>query len=377
MRERAAGLDPPVRPRVLELDGLRGLAIALVLIWHYLANLLPAGSLSQRSSDRWLWFCWIGVDLFFVLSGFLIAGILMDNDKSRRYYSTFFRRRFCRILPVYYLTLGLYAIGSSRLRLPAPAATWLWGNHPSLGPYLLFLQNWTMAFEGGFGPTAISATWSLAVEEQFYVLLPLAVRFLSRRTLGVVTAASILVAPWVRVFLDQHVNRIADFVLLPGRMDSLAWGVLVALCVRNERTRLALVRHTLARRVLLAGLWAGVLCMDGDSVPGQYVHSLLALGYALLLAEVVGSGGAGPLVALLRVRVLRWLGLCSFSLYLFHQPVLGVAHGLAFGRAPALASPATGALTLLALLTTCGLAALSYRFVEVPFMRLGHSRPFD
>ena len=362
--------------RIPELDGLRGLAIALVLIWHYGVILLPVGSAGRRLADRWLWFFWSGVDLFFVLSGFLIAGILLDQKHSRRYFSTFFTRRACRILPVYYLTLALFFIGSRTVRLPTPAEAWLWGDRPALWSYFAFLQNWTMAFEGRFGPNAIAATWSLAVEEQFYLLLPLMVRLFSRRHLLGVAMASIVVAPSARVFLDQHIDRVADFVLLPGRIDSLAWGVLLAVCVRNASARSALERHRVARRTLLGLVWAFVLSIDGDFLPGQYVHSLLALGYGLLLAEVLGAGGAGRLVGLLRWPMLRWLGLGSFSLYLFHQPLLGLAHGLILGRDPGLGSAAKNGTTLLALVLTCLLAALIYRLIEAPFMRMGHRRAY-
>jgi peptidoglycan/LPS O-acetylase OafA/YrhL len=131
-----------------------------------------------------------------------------------------------------------------------------------------------------------------------------------------------------------------------------------------------------ARRTLLGLVWAFVLSIDGDFLPGQYVHSLLALGYGLLLAEVLGAGGAGRLVGLLRWPMLRWLGLGSFSLYLFHQPLLGLAHGLILGRDPGLGSAAKNGTTLLALVLTCLLAALIYRLIEAPFMRMGHRRAY-
>ncbi len=118
--------------RIPELDGLRGVAIGLVLIWHYCANLLPLESVARRLSERWLWFFWSGVDLFFVLSGFLIAGILLDHARDKRYFSTFFIRRACRIFPVYYLTLAFCFIASSSLHLPRPADAWLWSDRPSL-----------------------------------------------------------------------------------------------------------------------------------------------------------------------------------------------------------------------------------------------------
>lgn len=362
--------------RVPELDGLRGVAIGLVLIWHYGVNLLPPGP-ARRICERWLWFFWSGVDLFFVLSGFLIAGILLDHARDQRYFSTFFVRRACRIFPVYYLTLACCFIASSSLRLPGPADAWLWGDRPSLWPYLTFLQNWSMAFGGSFGPSATSATWSLAVEEQFYLILPLMIAFISRRNLLGLTIVSILAAPAMRLILDQRIDRLADFVLLPGRIDSLAWGVGLAIWVRSAAARSVLYERRVIRRLCLAGIWIFIFSIDGDTLPGQYVNSLLSMAYGLLLAEVLASQGAGPIAGVLRFRMLRWLGLGSFSLYLFHQPLLGLIHGLVLGRAPALGHGAANAATLLAFLATCLLAALSYRFIETPWVRLGHRRSYE
>ncbi len=234
-----------------------------------------------------------------------------------------------------------------------------------------------MALGGSFGPNAISATWSLAVEEQFYVLLPLMIAFLSRRRLLGMTILSILAAPGMRLILDRRIDRLADFVLLPGRIDSLAWGVGLAICVRTAAARSALYERNVMRRLCLAVVWTVVFSIDGDTLPGQYVNSLLAMAYGLLLAEVLASQGAGPIAGVLRFRMLRWLGLGSFSLYLFHEPLLGLTHGLVLGRAPALGNAAANATTLLAFLATCLFAALSYRFIETPWVRQGHRRRYE
>src|SRR5260370_30220392 len=117
---------------------------------------------------------WSGVDLFFVLSGFLIGGILMDSKDSPTYYRTFYLRRIHRIFPLYYLMIGLFVVGN--LLLPN---AFLFASPIPAWPFLFFLQNIGFGFTHAHARAAVP--WSLAVEEQFYLLLPLVVRNLSRR----------------------------------------------------------------------------------------------------------------------------------------------------------------------------------------------------
>jgi peptidoglycan/LPS O-acetylase OafA/YrhL len=181
MLARSLATEPPSIPttprpltgRIPELDGVRGLAILLVLVFHWAAfQPAPHSFAYYLMVPRNL--MWSGVDLFFVLSGFLIGGGLIDNRASPNYFSTFYRRRIYRIFPFYYLMVGLFLIGSFVL----PAAFLFTGAIPRW-PFLLFVQN--IGFAIPLAAPWLGVTWSLAVEEQFYLLFPFAVRGLSRK----------------------------------------------------------------------------------------------------------------------------------------------------------------------------------------------------
>ncbi|MEQ1474701.1 MAG: acyltransferase, partial [Candidatus Acidiferrum sp.] len=192
-------------PRIAELDGLRGLAILLVILCHYVGNPdhSPLGFLPHRFLLAFT-AGWSGVDLFFVLSGFLIGGILLEARDSPNYFRTFYTRRVFRILPIYYLWTMLFAfvvivgvtffagrLATSRhelLRVPVQ---------------LLFLQNIFIGMPK-FPWMWFGVTWSLAIEEQFYLVAPPFIRILSRRQLATALTASIIMAPMLRFMLFRY-----------------------------------------------------------------------------------------------------------------------------------------------------------------------------
>src|SRR4051812_10334891 len=163
--------------RIRELDGLRAIAVLMVVSWHYIG--IPDGQ------DYWLWKTFhvgrFGVDLFFVLSGYLISNILLKHRESGSYFSSFYGRRALRIWPIYYLMCA------------ASLGGWLLGLSPTLfdtsgvpgWTYLFGLQNFGIAVARNNGVYWLGGTWSLAIEEQFYLLFPLIVRFVPpQRLLG-------------------------------------------------------------------------------------------------------------------------------------------------------------------------------------------------
>src|SRR5947209_6904169 len=164
----------------LELDGLRGLAILMVVSFHY--NLAP-------------FLGGVGVDLFFVLSGFLLGGTLLDKREASNYFKAFYTRRVCRIFPLYFLSLFLFVI----LLLAAPftlgwllfgdSIRFLLGDPLPLWSYFTFTQNFAMVDQGVWGIPWLGHAWSLAVVEQFYLILPVLIRFVSREKLPYVFAA--------------------------------------------------------------------------------------------------------------------------------------------------------------------------------------------
>ncbi len=162
--------------RIIEIDGLRGIAILMVLVFHYV------GSIGSPRNPLWglltqsLHLFWSGVDLFFVLSGFLITGILVDSRHSRRFFSTFYARRIHRIFPLYFGWLGLYWVGRD-FDLDHRLGTALFQTSVPGWLYPLFLQNNAPLWLNLDLPGWLGMSWSLAIEEQFYAVLPLIIRF--------------------------------------------------------------------------------------------------------------------------------------------------------------------------------------------------------
>ena len=373
--------NPRLSGRIPELDGIRGVAILLVLLYHYfLLALHPALHSWQWFALGPLRFTWSGVDLFFVLSGFLIGGILYDARASKNYYRTFYFRRMYRIFPLYFLWLTLFVAG-----------LYLAGQH-SEGPlhelfnrdlpwwsYFLFLQNFFMSAHQNFGPQWLRITWSLAVEEQFYLLLPWFVRNFRGRALIVVTVASILGAPVFRFCLWLSGNDYyGPYTLLLSRADGLGMGVLIALACRNERAWnwLAARRKQLCVALLLFGCGAAFLYLR-HYVEGRpfYVFGLswVAAFYATLLTLTVVNPGR---IALLVFGnpLLQRLGTVAYAVYIFHEGIHRLLYLAFFGREPDIIDWSSLAVTLLSLAIVMLLAALSWRVLEHPLIRRAHAK---
>ncbi len=251
--------------RIPELDGLRGLAILLVLLGHFFGGAIAVGP-----DSIWVYvpislrLTWSGVDLFFVLSGFLIGGILLDHRGAANYYKVFYLRRACRIFPLYYLTLFLFfalvAFGASRI------SPWLFDKPlPSLA-YLTFTQNvWSVWFVAHFGYPAFwpGVSWSLAVEEQFYVIISAVVRKWAESLPGVLIGVIIL-APLLRIFcyLTFPLGSLINYLCLPMRADALLLGVLAAYALRRDRPRQWIVSHSNALMIALAVLGGGLVLLN-------------------------------------------------------------------------------------------------------------------
>jgi peptidoglycan/LPS O-acetylase OafA/YrhL len=367
--------------RVLELDGLRGIAILLVIVCHYWVNIVQTergGPLAYLRGALGL--TWSGVDLFFVLSGFLIGGILIDSRTSPNYYKTFVIRRVLRIFPVYYLSLALFAgvvltgIGKS------PALGWLFADPLPLASYATFTQNIVMGIRNTWGPNWINITWSLAVEEQFYMLLPLIVWLTPRHRLKYVLIVGILTAPAIRTilyFADMNVAY-AGYALMPCRADALGIGALAAAALRSQyagRFLPALKRGLYpAAFVLLIGLVALTLMKTTSSslLLTSVGYTWIALFYVSLLLIAVLRPETW-FSSLLRNSVLREIGLLAYFIYMFHQPLSGLFHGLLLGREPKIDSWLSGLVTVAAFAATFIAAKISWRYLEKPLINLGHT----
>jgi peptidoglycan/LPS O-acetylase OafA/YrhL len=368
--EKEGWTNPRLAGRIAELDGVRGLAILLVLIWHYF-EIVPAQSiLLFRIIHMAFSLSWSGVDLFFVLSGFLIGGILYDARESENYFRTFYLRRVHRIFPVYFLWIALFFVG---LFFASPSRSGalrdIFNSDVPVWSYPLFIQNLLMAKRQILGCAWLGITWSLAVEEQFYLLLPMAVRHFRIRTLVALVALSILAAPVIRIFF-AHAGNIyyAPYVLLPCRADALGSGVLIAIAVRQERVwrMLESHRHYL---YLTFGILACGFAYLAVKQNRLYTFGLtwIAAFYGVLLLLVLVRPGKLER-AIFRTPILTGLGTIAYAVYLFHQGTNYLLH-LAFLKSPpALSGWPSLLVTLLSLAIVVPLAVISWVFFEKPLV---------
>jgi len=309
-----------VRGSIREFDGLRGIAIFLVMTHHFWPRF---GYWSEWASVPHLG--WIGVDLFFVLSGFLITGILLDSKDSPHYFRNFYARRVIRIFPLYYLVVIAAFIGIPAMQGGAWSTSEFVRESGSPWWYLLYQGNLREAIVGHEPAYVLAPLWSLSIEEQFYMLFPLLVLMLDRKTLTRTLLALLVFAPLFRfaTTLIWPENERIQYLATPSRVDVLSMGGLLALAFRTDsrwiqtgRLRalfwpaLAVVVITFALGGLdRTRLFGRVL---GYSVVGFFF--MIAVAYALSLRESAST-------AWLRVRPLMGLGKICYGVYLLQRPV--------------------------------------------------------
>ena len=321
--------------RIGQLDGVRALAITAVLIHHaFKVKLL-----------------WMGVDLFFILSGFLITGILI-NSKSKNlktYFSHFYQRRARRILPPYLLLLLLTSI------LFGVA----WASHWYL---YLFLMNFLVAFRIPH-PESLGILWSLAVEEQFYLLWPIVVYLLSETALAWVSAAIILAVPLLRWFCTPlFQSSFVIYALTPFRMDLLATGAILAILWRRYPARF---RQLAAYGPILSVLALAALYLfsrtpnftttSNTRLSNLWIYELSLITCTGIILWALGGKGVAPLT----LAPVRYLGRISYTVYLVHLTFLLVAASHLHGTINIAAA---------ALAATLIYAATSWVFIERPLL---------
>jgi len=305
------------RAHMPALDGLRGLAI-LVVVMHNATGIEAHATLAQK---LWVFAVdagWIGVQLFFVLSGFLITGILLDSRGKPRALRTFYARRSLRIFPLYYIFLiGRFLI------VPLFVAAAVVPTSEQVG-YWLYVSNWTDLL--GTPIRGLSHFWSLAVEEQFYLIWPALALRLRLKTFAYVCGALAVIALGSRI--GMRVSGVPDKWMYSAsfaRMDGLVLGALVAIAMRSERGRAILHKVRIpAASIALAGLAAVMVYAHGlnrfEWVVQSIGYSLLAVLFALLVAECASPAPTGWR-AIFTNPALRLVGRYSYAMYVFHLPV--------------------------------------------------------
>lgn len=331
-----------------DIDGLRAIAVLSVVLYHAGVPWLPGG--------------FVGVDIFFVISGFLITRILVEEASTGRYsIANFYVRRARRILPVLYFILVVVLLLGLLLLLPLE----ILGLSESVLATSLFSSNFLFWKQSGYFDISAELkpllhTWSLAVEEQFYVLWPLVLVFCYRRGWRISWVISALLGVSFAlscVFLTE--KPIAVFYLLPGRAWELLIGAWLA-AANFDWPKIQWLKNGLS--VIGLGLLAASVLMLNKSLPFPAWNALFpCLGAALLIAA-----GEGALVNryLLGWRPLVFVGLISYSLYLWHWPLLSYVRILNLGQLPPVQAGIVVALSFL-------LATLTWRYVENPFRRGG------
>ena len=312
--------DPLTRGHLRSLDGLRGVALLLVLFHHLnytfpLNTMLPSGRV-RHQMEFVILNGWLGVDVFFVLSGFLITTILLKSREATNFYGAFYMRRLLRLAPLYYIVIAIAFFGSWPNRVvPSNAAfgTQLW--------WWLNASNLRTAFEPHMLST-VSLFWSLAVEEQFYLVWPTVVRWVSRRTLLVVGIAGVMVEMVVRVLPSMlqvtHTYPEAIYRLTPLHCDGLLLGA--ALSVAMAQGMLTERALPWLRAVAGAGsVLSVVLLRLGFRF---YTTPAVAVTTSAVLCWLVLRNGNGLLSRVLDWAPLRLTGRYSYCMYVTQTLVL-------------------------------------------------------
>lgn len=358
------------------LDGIRALAVLMVLLVHCV-QFNP-----ETKFDHYLLrVCsstWIGVDLFFVLSGYLITLILLRTKESPTYFISFYARRALRIFPLYFLfvAFAIYIVPMvSTLRHVEPATVyhkqwWYW----------LYFSNFLAAKEGAFRHAFLSPTWTLAIEEQFYLVWPFVVCLCSLRWLTIISAGLVCLAPILRwILFDLGISGQAIHTMTFTRFDAIAMGSVIACySIRGAISDIALRRARLLMFVLGAiHLYCVRLGLVHKTQPFmiQYGYTIVTLLFGLLILTVVNLRDSSVWYKALTSPLLVRLGGYSYAVYLFNRPLVPYVKRNVFDPSTfptVLNSQAPGQLVFFMIVTLLSvvLAVASWWLIERNFLLL-------
>jgi peptidoglycan/LPS O-acetylase OafA/YrhL len=376
----SAGPLPNLRGHLPVLDGVRGLAVLLVLVFHFIGTVPPSGRVEHAIVSVTNYGSY-GVELFFVLSGFLITGILYDSHQHPHYFRNFYVRRFLRIFPLYYGVLML-------VFFVAPLIAILQG--PTLD-YLVQRQAWAWLYavniyigiQGDWSFSYLNHFWSLGIEEQFYLIWPLVVCLLARRPrkLIAVSLGTALCAMLARLIGSlMGLSWWTTYTLTPFRLDGLALGAFLAVAARQpggiERLARALPLVVTVVGGLLATtyIWTHLISQGGLDLVLPIRAALILMLLACLLLWALIAPERSVSSRFFCSRIMGLLGTYSYGLYVYHHFIsyyltanrtdLELARWLG-SHGAAVAMQAT-----LGMLASMALAYLSYELFEKRFLRM-------
>jgi peptidoglycan/LPS O-acetylase OafA/YrhL len=334
--------------KIPQLDAVRSLAVLLVLLHN--TDTYPSLHLHLISDNGWM-----GVDLFFVLSGLLITGILLDSKQSEGYFKSFYARRCLRIWPLYYSVLLFMFVIVPLLR-PSDAHAVFETRSSPWWAYPVFLQNFLIPIPT-MATGTLGVTWSLAVEEQFYLVWPLVVRFCTESQLRKIAIAVVCISPALRFYLVQHQVLIYSNTFC--RLDGLMAGALLALVIRSVNFAPS---KLLTRAWIMLLVSAPLALVIEMSFHAQWiVFSLTALASVSFIYLALFSPQRW-LRSVLTNRFLVYTGTISYGIYLLEKIPLDAAKAFHLDQHQFLALPITAA-------ATYALAVLSWNLLEKPILK--------
>ncbi|MEH7907427.1 acyltransferase [Rhizobium laguerreae] len=353
-----------------EIDGVRGAAVLMVVLLHAMFGIMTSDfSIPAAQPILSAFFGGAGVDLFFVLSGFLIGGILIDHQRAPNYFKVFWIRRATRILPVYLLLMATYLVAKNVGQ--ASDAAWfhafLMQDPLPIWTYLTFTQNYFMASADSGSARWIGITWSLAVEEQFYLVFPFVVYFLRTRTVLIIAATCIVGAPALRSYLWANYGFYTGYFPTPARADGLMFGVIAAYAIRSQF--LAFIGKNRIYFDIAASVGAYVLIWKTAAIGLSASFSLRSAIFCYLIIRIFITDGLFR--AFLRTQFMVYMGTISYSFYMYHQAINGLFHGWALNQVPKIENWAGVGVGVAVLLTAAVLAMISTEFYEKPIRNFG------
>lgn len=354
----------------LALDGVRGVAALGVMVFHFFQSRRPPDEGLGRTLYNATHLGQLGVDLFFVLSGFLITGILLATKERAGRWKRFYLRRVLRIFPLYYGVLTITAI------VAVYRGQWSQYLHTHWW-YWTYLQNFRSTFWPAAGMQYATVAlmpghfWSLAVEEHFYFIWPAIVFLAPRRWLATILVSLIGVSIASRALMIASGMDVFSFTLC--RLDALSVGALIAVAPKAW-TRLALFlrSNVLLSLVALVAFGAVYVAVSGKAMGAVQVlkFSATAVLFGVVIAICVGDERQALLGRAFATKPLRFLGKYSYGLYVYHPFVFersnALLERLGFGPQPSWSLPVFA----VGVVATIGVAWLSWQIIESPFLRL-------